>query len=1287
MDQPKEDAAVAGIGSEISPPSAKKVKRCIQSKLSWHKPRVVEVEEEKEKCEEVEGEGKKNGKSRAKTPKKDSKSPQSKLPWYNPQVEETKAVVIEEEKEESRKNEDEGEKKGRKRKSQPRTPQKSPAKSKEARRSSGRNKNNMNCQQLKDNQTGDDTPTTSPTSRGPDHGGSSSKKRSNNRRSDGNKDVDGQNTNICHPLTDLWLEAKKAAEENLRLSAGKQTHPFFTSRKTAKRLPETQEIKKMEARCWPGLDGDYMVSCPPVHVFDTQEDDITSFDWKNWVLTETALSDSSGCHVIEKNSSVFDGSVKPLILGNLHQEGMHLNQLSESVEGQPLPTASVKFASVDGGQLDMVRLRSNISLSPCHARCVDNLENKQQDRLLTERLMSYYQRISCWPECSLWANKYQPENTLEVCGNSESVRFLSEWLKSWNERVAQNGTNKITLEHCVAEESEDSAYGIESDMDDDEATLKNVLLITGPVGSGKSAAIYACAKEHGFEVIEVNTSDVRNGAHMKQEFGQAVDSHSLNKWSIEDPNGHRRKHDFDLLSSPADIGEDNELGSSVEMASRSCKQDVTQAKNSCNTSEEFTISQTANKTLILFEDVDTVFDEDRGFIASILQLAETAKRPIILTSNYRKPVLPQLLDHLVLDFTLPSSEELLSHVHMICVSEKAHGSSDMLERLVSSCLGDIRKALMLLQFWCQGKELQTDRNIQCSYSPLPFDIDAAYLAVPRLIPWELPCKLSEKVGEEVDKTIVMVEENVRRMEAMPLVLSPMEMINLPKQSNVATPAKPRKRALFKSNPSFLDCTEFLDTANGLEDLSDGSGCPGTNARRTIKSRPGIVLSSQSDDGSADERPCTSTFNAYLPDMSSTPILQTAELLNLLELPIDPTCGYERQDIAQQPLGNFETTSVSHICDTFTFQDVSCVPESYFISGTESNREDNFFVLSSHNTSFNLGDSIGPINVPPGDTNNTDKTITEQSKCLEDRNICDEDGESVDGNEEHGDSKIIDESQSCRYQLMDECSRADFSMRLSGKTSECSLEVDLVQETWRKLRHDCDDLKSYLSANRKDASLIVNRVSGLADLISEADILLKSCYPLINDTLEPSMVPCVEPDICSCYEEQMEMGSTYAQHGLCFYTNKLAEVGSSMGHAGTLDLAQEMLASSMSTMALGKLISKGKAISQNSQLEGSMHKEKPRCGIPTGREMEPELYDAILSIVPTRLSMVLRDFAFHEYVSFLSKLSRLECSRLSESTERKRRYRVSRHYLSSGVHSLSDERVQLLAQSGCFKSKH
>lgn len=46
--------------------------------------------------------------------------------------------------------------------------------------------------------------------------------------------------------------------------------------------------------------------------------------------------------------------------------------------------------------------------------------------------------------------------------------------------------------------------------------------------------------------------------------------------------------------------------------------------------------QTKIKSLILFEDVDVSLYEDQGFITTIQQLAETAKRPMILTSNSKK---------------------------------------------------------------------------------------------------------------------------------------------------------------------------------------------------------------------------------------------------------------------------------------------------------------------------------------------------------------------------------------------------------------------------------------------------------------------------------------------------------------------------------------------------------------------------------------------------------------------------------------------------------------------------
>lgn len=62
-----------------------------------------------------------------------------------------------------------------------------------------------------------------------------------------------------------------------------------------------------------------------------------------------------------------------------------------------------------------------------------------------------------------------------------------------------------------------------------------------------------------------------------------------------------------------------DAGSSLKMSASGCKKTA-----NC---------QNGVKTLILFEDVDATLCEDHGFITTIHQLAQTAKRPMILTSN------------------------------------------------------------------------------------------------------------------------------------------------------------------------------------------------------------------------------------------------------------------------------------------------------------------------------------------------------------------------------------------------------------------------------------------------------------------------------------------------------------------------------------------------------------------------------------------------------------------------------------------------------------------------------
>lgn len=91
--------------------------------------------------------------------------------------------------------------------------------------------------------------------------------------------------------------------------------------------------------------------------------------------------------------------------------------------------------------------------------------------------------------------------------------------------------------------------------------------------------------------------------------------------------------------------------------------------------------------------------------------------------------------------------------------------------------------------------------------------------------------------------------------------------------------------------------------------------------------------------------------------------------------------------------------------------------------------------------------------------------------------------------------------------------------------------------------------------------------------------------LLQDVLEPSMVPCVEPDSFSWYDEQLEMTSTFAQHGFCLFSERIAAIGMKLGYENKVDLAQEMLVCSASTMAQGKL-----AAQEMSRVPNSCHLE-------------------------------------------------------------------------------------------------
>ncbi|XP_039015573.1 ATPase family AAA domain-containing protein 5-like [Hibiscus syriacus] len=683
-------------------------------------------------------------------------------------------------------------------------------------------------------------------------------------KKNGMNNVMGSDDASPPPIPNLRLEAKLTAEENTRMFAGKQFHPFFTSRKVGKRSQETAEAGSNNClfnRSNKGTD------IGPIHVYERNQDDVV-LDWNNWTFLEKISIDTSrNCE--DLFTSVFESCVGALSLDNFSVVSQSFdpsfvqNKLKDQyvIQNNDFFGTYVEIhaAQVDGHLENNQLLKRSEGCPDCQvdgvavlskkAYNVENSDLEQESRLLQERFVPCYHGCSIQPDSSLWTDKYQPKSASEVCGNTESVKFMSEWLRLWHERRFQaiKASNNIDKGNLL-EDDDYCGSDFDSENIDGENILKNVLLVTGPIGSGKSAAIQACAKEQGFKVLESNASDCRNGVVVKQKFGEALESCCLTG-SVENQVDSLSKHvmkSAEILSNGDAVQEvDNEVIELIPVPDTEDTSDGHGAPEKC----VFNGSETGfgQAKLILFEDVDINFPEDRGFISAIQQIAEKAKGPVILTSNSTKLILPDNMGRLELCFTMPSPEELLHHLYMVCEAERASIQPHLLKQLIKCCQNDIRKTIMHLQFWCQGKKHEKDSKLQKTYGLQLFDIEAGHSVLPTMIPWDLPSQLSELIEKEIAKTLSIIENNSTSMEVMEEELESNIYNGLEKHNKEMDSIEAKKEVMLSRNLSTYDCDVFISPPDVASDFYNSSGTPVSFCRRAPKNKSNVVVSSDSED--------------------------------------------------------------------------------------------------------------------------------------------------------------------------------------------------------------------------------------------------------------------------------------------------------------------------------------------------------------------------------------------------------------------------------------------------------
>lgn len=206
--------------------------------------------------------------------------------------------------------------------------------------------------------------------------------------------------------------------------------------------------------------------------------------------------------------------------------------------------------------------------------------------------------------------------------------------------------------------------------------LTRAFALVGPSGLGKTKLVYNMAHKLKYKVIEVGTSVRRSSADLLAMIGECAQSNTMN-------NNRRGK----------------------------------------------------DKALILVDDLDVVFDEDKAFFSAVKSLISRTKVPIVLTCS----AIPKEFDSpesgiCVTMADVPTLEQVADDVAYVCLAEGVGLNRQVINRLIRMYNMDSRRLLNELHFYCfkkgkdDGRELAASTaRIHCPsawHSPV-WDIEAA----------------------------------------------------------------------------------------------------------------------------------------------------------------------------------------------------------------------------------------------------------------------------------------------------------------------------------------------------------------------------------------------------------------------------------------------------------------------------------------------------------------------------------------------------------------------------------
>ncbi|KAI9709582.1 MAG: hypothetical protein M1820_003342 [Bogoriella megaspora] len=378
----------------------------------------------------------------------------------------------------------------------------------------------------------------------------------------------------------------------------------------------------------------------------------------------------------------------------------------------------------------------------------------------------------------------------------------------------------------------------------------NAILLSGPHGCGKTAAIHAVARELGFETFELNPGSKRGGKELLEKVGDMAENHLVQQdperasnQSLEET----ENDNGDAVQEEISTGKQGTLTSffaTKPMAVSKSAGNITKKANSttgASKAKDFGPRHSSSKqkqSLILLEEVDVLFEEDKQFWATVISLAVGSKRPIIMTCNDENLVpLESLNLHAILRCSPPTPDIATDYLLLMAAAEGHILERSLVLDILLSYGRDLRATIQELDFWCQMGVGDSKGGLEWIYQRWPpgKDLDSDGLPV-RVASLNTPIESSTAYNSTIPGKITALAQKVRHNEAaadddeFPSVLPPLKSPQIQRGRSLANP-------LENSDISTLKDLELAFDSQSAADVFDRARCECHDSTWALDLRP------------------------------------------------------------------------------------------------------------------------------------------------------------------------------------------------------------------------------------------------------------------------------------------------------------------------------------------------------------------------------------------------------------------------------------------------------------------